>query len=165
MSGEDGETEHVVLVGIRVEPNNCPIEEELTLTMDFDTKVDVLGGRWEVRFIADTASKRKIVCLGQTAEQDYHAGQHQMAFTVDRIDVSHLKRHVLANVGLLTASLYDHNNVEYVQVNMVTQVSLSSNTHNNKLPSARSARARAPPCALAPLLDAPLCFLVKSPPS
>ena len=123
MSGEDGDTEHIVLVGIRVEPNNCPIEEELTLTMDFDTKVDVLGGRWEVRFIADTASKRKIVCLGQTAEQDYHAGQHQMAFTVDRIDVSHLKRHVLANVGLLTASLYDHNNVEYVQVNMVTQVS------------------------------------------
>ena len=119
---EDGETEHITLVGVHIEPNNCPIEEELTLTMDFDTKVDVVGARWEVRFIADTAAKRKIVCLGQTKEQDYHTGQHQMSFTVDKIDVSHLKRHVVANVGLLTASLYDYNNVEYVQVNMVTQV-------------------------------------------
>ena len=45
------------------------------------------------------------------------------AAQVDAIDVSHLKRHVLANVGLLMATLYaDGGQREIVQVSMVTQV-------------------------------------------
>lgn len=119
---EDSETDSLVLVDVRIEPNNCPIEAALMLEMDFDTKVDVLGARWEIRFIADQTNKRKIVCLGQTPPQDYPVGQHSMRFEVGEIDVSHLKRHVLANVGLLTATLYDSQDVEIVQINMVTQV-------------------------------------------
>ena len=42
---------------------------------------------------------------------------------VDAIDVSHLKRHVLANVGLLMATLYaEGGQREVVQVSMVTQL-------------------------------------------
>ena len=54
---------------------------------------------------------------------DYLPGPQQMDFAVDAVDVSHLKRHVLANVGLLVATLYaEGGQREIVQVSMVTQV-------------------------------------------
>lgn len=37
---------------------------------------------------------------------DYAAGAQSMAFSVPEVNVSHLKRHVLANVGLLVAVLH-----------------------------------------------------------
>lgn len=60
--------------------------------------------------------------LGETAPQDLCAGPHAMDFSVAEVSVSHLKRHVLANVGLLVAVLYAGEE-EVVQVSMVTQVS------------------------------------------
>lgn len=76
------------------------------------------------QFIADQTNKRKIVLLGQTDLLHYPAGgPYDMAFHVDQIDVSHLARHVVANVGLLMATLYENNGQqEVVQVSMVTQV-------------------------------------------
>ena len=118
----DGESELILLQHVHIEPNNCAIEEPLLLEMDFVAHVDLLDARWEIKFMADQANKRKIIVLGETPMQDYPAGAHQMAFSVDEVDVSHLKRHVLANVGLLMATLYAGDQ-EIVGVNMVTQVS------------------------------------------
>lgn len=94
------------------------------------------------QFIADQADKRKIVVLGETPPVDYAAGQHSMSFSVrgdaprlprgasscstvpraaqvPEVNVSHLKRHVLANVGLLIAGLFSGED-EIVQVRSVS---------------------------------------------
>jgi hypothetical protein len=112
----------ITLEAVAIEPNNCALEEPLSLTMDFTTAANLLDARWEVKFMADQANKRKIVVLGTTPPVDYPAGTHQMTFAVDEVDVSHLKRHVLANVGLLIATLYA-GETEIVGINMVTQIS------------------------------------------
>mmetsp|Transcript_40724 Transcript_40724/g.95108 ORF Transcript_40724/g.95108 Transcript_40724/m.95108 type:complete len:88 (-) Transcript_40724:306-569(-) len=71
--------------------------------------------------MADTASTRKIVELGSTAVKTYSAGTNKMAFSVAAVNVEHLARHVLANVGLLMANLFSDEH-ELLQVSMVTQV-------------------------------------------
>jgi len=77
-----------------------------------------------LQFVADQANKRKIVVLGETPVQDYDAGAQSMRFSVSEVSVSHLKQHVLANVGLLIAVLYSAGE-EIVQISMVTQVTPS----------------------------------------
>ena len=50
-------------------------------------------------------------------------GPQAMQFHIDAIDVSALKRHVLANVGLLSLRLFAYEpSQEIVHVGMVTQV-------------------------------------------
>ena len=75
--------------------------------------------------MADQAFKRKIIELGETSVQVYAPGPHSMNFSVPEINVSNIKRHVLANVGLLYATLYDGDE-EIVKVSMVTQVTPST---------------------------------------
>eukprot|EP00965_Chrysotila_dentata_P199963 6179699-Pleurochrysis_carterae.AAC.1 len=82
-------TEAVQLHAISIEPNNCPLEQELLIEMEFTTVEDVKDAVWRVR--------------------------------VPSVDVAHLKRHVLANVGLLQANLTS-GETELLQVSMVTQV-------------------------------------------
>ena len=65
--------------------------------------------------------KRKIVELGATAKESYGAGPQRMEFSVPKVSVEHLSRHVLTNVGLLLATLYSGEE-EVLQVSMVTQV-------------------------------------------
>ena len=45
-----------------------------------------------------------------------------MSFSIDSISVASLKRHVAANIGMLTATL-ESDGAEVVAVNVVTQVS------------------------------------------
>merc|ERR1711998_722540 len=91
------------------------------MAMEFTTFRALPAARWEVKFVAYQCNRRKIVLLGATEAVDYTAGPQSMAFSVGEIDVSHLKRHVLANVGLLIATLISGDE-EIVQVSMVTQV-------------------------------------------
>ncbi|KAL1515514.1 hypothetical protein AB1Y20_002136 [Prymnesium parvum] len=118
------EPEVVSVQSLSISPNNCPLEEPLDLAMDFTITRPLPAARWVVKFIADQADKRKIVVLGETPPVDYAAGQHSMSFSVPEVNVSHLKRHVLANVGLLIAGLFSGED-EIVQVSMVTQVTPS----------------------------------------
>lgn len=112
---------------LSIEPNNCPLEEPLSLAIDFSTTRELPSARWEVRFVADQANKRKIVLLGETATTDYAVGSHSMALSVEALAVSGIKRHVLANVGLLLAVLYSGDE-EVLQVSMVTQVTADGET-------------------------------------
>ena len=113
--------EAVAMTAVSVEPNNCALEEALHLKMEFTTLRPVASASWRVRFVADTASARKVIELGGTPVEEYAAGANTMAFSVSAVDVAHLKRHVLANVGLLQALLFSGER-ELLQVSMVTQV-------------------------------------------
>mmetsp|Transcript_44835 Transcript_44835/g.74419 ORF Transcript_44835/g.74419 Transcript_44835/m.74419 type:complete len:138 (+) Transcript_44835:18-431(+) len=123
---EDGEPDVVTLQKVKIEPNNCFLEEALQLGMEFTCLKAIPNASWHIRFIADTAMSRKIVELGSTPEQDYAAGGASMHFAVDAVNVAHLKRHVLANVGLLQVNLFSCNE-EILQISMVTQVMPDSN--------------------------------------
>ena len=77
----DGMSDELVSVqGIKIEPNNCPLEEELGLEIDFTLTRPLPSSSWQIRFIADTASARKIIELGATASEDYPAGANSMHF-------------------------------------------------------------------------------------
>ncbi len=116
----------VTLTHVEIEPNNCPLEERLHLQLDFHTEQDIPHARWVFQFIADCAHKRQIVLLGETPVQNYMTGVAQsIAFDIDAIDVSNLQQHVLANVGLLQATLHSgagDDEAEITQVSMLTQV-------------------------------------------
>ena len=111
----------VQVEAISIEPNNCPLEEQLDLAMQFTCEKPVADASWRVRFIADQTGKRKIVELGATATESYGAGPQRMQFSVPKVSVEHLSRHLLTNVGLLLATLYSGEE-EVLQVSMVTQV-------------------------------------------
>lgn len=113
--------DEVTVQRIGVSPNNCALEEPITLEMDFTVPRDLDHALWRLRFIADTAGCRKIVELGTTDITHYNVGPASMRFHVDSVNVSHLKRHVLSNVGLFTATLLAGEE-EIVQVSMVVQV-------------------------------------------
>lgn len=113
--------EEVGVSKITIEPNNCPLESPIRMAISFTCPTEISEARWVVRFIADQVDKRKIIELGCTPTVNYSAGPQQMDFSVDQVDVAHLKRHVLANVGLLLAVLYSGEE-ERLQISMVTQV-------------------------------------------
>ena len=106
---------------INIEPNNCPLVEELKLEMHFTSRKALPDAHWQVRYIADQTGKRKIIELGATEKQSYAVGEHTMTFHVSQISVEHLSRHLLSNVGLLLAVLHSGEE-EVLQVSMVTQV-------------------------------------------
>jgi len=118
---EEAPPEVVTVEAISVDPNNCALDCELNIAMSFTALQSLPQARWEIRFIADQAHKRKIVELGSTPTQDYPVGEHSMNFSVPEVSVAHLSRHVLANVGLLLVVLYS-GETEVLQVSMVTQV-------------------------------------------
>ena len=118
---EEAPPEVVTVEAISVDPNNCALDCELNIAMSFTALQFLPQARWEIRFIADQAHKRKIVELGATPTQDYAVGEHSMSFSVPEVSVAHLSRHVLANVGLLLVVLYS-GETEVLQVSMVTQV-------------------------------------------
>ena len=59
--------------------------------------------------------------LGQSDVTDYEAGQSEVRFSVDQIDVSAIKPSQLGNAGILSASLRSRD-VDVIDVNMVVQV-------------------------------------------
>ncbi|EOD17904.1 hypothetical protein EMIHUDRAFT_450034 [Emiliania huxleyi CCMP1516] len=106
-------------------PNNCALEEAITLEMDFTTPRELPAGSWRVRFVADTAGSCKVVELGSTDAQRYPEGPGKMRFHRDSLDVMHLQRAILCNVGLMTATLLDGDD-EVLEVPMVVHVTPDS---------------------------------------
>ena len=122
MADDEPIPDAVELTSISIEPNNCALEEPLALNMEFTAHRALPAAKWLVSFMFDSASARKIVVLGETAPCDYAAGPgNTMSFAIDSISVASLKKHVVANIGMLTATL-ESAGAEVVAVNMVTQV-------------------------------------------
>ena len=46
---------------LSIEPNNCPLEERLALSMKFVLPRALPKACWRIRFIADQTNKRKII--------------------------------------------------------------------------------------------------------
>jgi hypothetical protein len=122
------EVEYIRLTGCTIAPNDCPMDEPLSVHLEFDALAPLPATFWDITFIADHMNKRKIVLLGHTEESHMQEGPNEMTFAIDAIDVSALSKHVLTNVGLLSLRLMqaaENPNdppTELVQVGMVTFV-------------------------------------------
>eukprot|EP00455_Lapot_gusevi_P027198 TRINITY_DN2878_c0_g1_i2.p1 TRINITY_DN2878_c0_g1~~TRINITY_DN2878_c0_g1_i2.p1 ORF type:complete len:134 (+),score=21.10 TRINITY_DN2878_c0_g1_i2:46-447(+) len=112
---------NINILGLDVSPNQCPIDQELKLEIDFSNDSEIKDGSWSVKYIVDSAYKRHVVDLGKTTGLNYPAGNHHYSFSVAHIDVTGVKPHMLLNVGLLSVSFKDGEN-DLVEINMVTQV-------------------------------------------
>lgn len=98
----------------------CPISERLNLTMDFDAFRKIARGSWRISFIVDSVDARHIVDIGSTPQTDYEEGRCCVHFEGD-VDVANIEPSVLANCGLLVASLEERGE-EVVKVQMVVEV-------------------------------------------
>ncbi|KAF4677327.1 CCR4-NOT transcription complex subunit 8 [Perkinsus chesapeaki] len=95
----------VELKSVDISPNDCPLEQELTLKMKIATSEEITGARWSVKYLVDTVHSRKIIHLGDISSGTIPAGESSVEFSTPRIDVSGVPSEVLANVGLLTMTL------------------------------------------------------------
>ena len=108
---------------IDVTPNACAIDRELALEIEFECARAVAAGTWTVVYVVDSSYKRHLLQLGSQGPHTYAAAgvKHTFKFSVDRIDVSAVKRSLLLNVGLLSVALKDGDK-EVIEINLVTQV-------------------------------------------
>ena len=115
----------VDVTSINVSPNNCSLESELNLVIEYDCDVDVGLGSWSVQYMVDSVRKRHIIKLG-TVELRAKAGKNTFEFSVEKIDISGIRPSRLANVGLLSAILSSDSGEEIITINMVVQVTKST---------------------------------------
>eukprot|EP00161_Ancyromonas_sigmoides_P006090 TRINITY_DN1697_c1_g1_i2.p1 TRINITY_DN1697_c1_g1~~TRINITY_DN1697_c1_g1_i2.p1 ORF type:complete len:139 (+),score=71.79 TRINITY_DN1697_c1_g1_i2:71-487(+) len=111
---------------IRIEPNDCPLEEPLSLHFEFKARKDIENAMWRINYLVDYTNKRRIAELGTVTPEGgrYAAGDtlHTFDFSIASVDLSSFKKRDVLNVGLLAAVL-ESGGEEIYQVGMVTQVS------------------------------------------
>eukprot|EP00002_Diphylleia_rotans_P004170 TRINITY_DN12_c0_g4_i1.p1 TRINITY_DN12_c0_g4~~TRINITY_DN12_c0_g4_i1.p1 ORF type:complete len:133 (+),score=39.98 TRINITY_DN12_c0_g4_i1:55-453(+) len=111
----------ITVKAIDISPNHCPLEKELNLTIDFETAKDIAQAKWELKYVVDYSGKQYVIELGKSNPGSYKKGSHKFSFSVAAIDVSTVKKSVLSNVGILSATLYDGAE-EIIAINMVSDV-------------------------------------------
>ena len=79
---------------IDIEPNGCPIDAPIDLTIAFTLDQPVSSATWTVKFILDASFKRHTLDLGVVGPLTYAAGAHTFHWTAN-VDVAGVKRYVL----------------------------------------------------------------------
>ena len=120
-------TVDVTFIGIS--PSSGPFDAPLTLTLGFSLDAPIASASWQVRYMVDMAHKRHLLELARwpaegAAALAYGAEAGQsVTIEVPELQLGDLKDKpsVLANAGLLLATLYDGEE-EVIQISMLTQV-------------------------------------------
>ena len=109
------EADLVEVTAIKVEPNDCPLEANLSVVITFTVKKPIPKAFWKMTFVFDFAYQKHVVGflfpfllypqrfsfyqflksihygiseLKQSDVKSYTAGEHTETFTVDKIDLS-----------------------------------------------------------------------------
>ena len=127
-SNED--TNSFEVTALTVEPNNCLLQEELNIIIQFESNTNLNDATWNFQYMVDSVRKRHIIVLGSLEGQDIKIGSNSCEFHVDAINVSGIRPSRLANVGLLSATLNTKNEEEVLTINMVVQVAKSEDNNN-----------------------------------
>ena len=127
-SNED--TNSFEVTALTVEPNNCLLQEELNIIIQFESNTNLNDATWNFQYMVDSVRKRHIIILGSLEGQDIKIGSNSCEFHVDTINVSGIRPSRLANVGLLSATLNTKNEEEVLTINMVVQVAKSEDNNN-----------------------------------
>ena len=127
--GNDSVPATIEVQNIRVDDEGKPrpLEDVLRLEIDYTSDTALPSAKWNVKYMVDVVAKRYIVELGVQNNVDIRKGANTFSFVLDAIDMSGVKRkHLINNAGLLTASLSSEAGQQVIDVNLVIQVSKSS---------------------------------------
>lgn len=136
MEGETGapcEEGAVEVRAIAVSPEISAVDAPLTLRVSFALAAPLKAAAWRVAYTVDVAGRqqRHVIELGGSeGEADLEAGAHEWEHTVERMDVKAAgvkPKHLLRNVGLLSASLAaagadGGRREDVLEIRLVTQV-------------------------------------------
>ena len=103
-----------------VEPNNCPFEEPVVVSLEFDSK-GLPNCTWEVQYEADYTNKRHVIHLTTVGPEEYGAGSHIVDLKIPAVNTAGVKERRLLSMGILKCILTS-NKEEVASVNFVTQV-------------------------------------------
>eukprot|EP00759_Apiculatamorpha_spiralis_P028366 PhF_6_TR30833/c0_g1_i1/m.45383 len=117
MSDEDV----LVLTKLSVTPNQCDLNQQINLALEFTLKAPVPNATWSITYEADYTNKRHALELYKSSPVDLAAGANTFAHTVATVDTSKVKEKYLLQVGLLRVVLLSGTDV-VSNINMVTQV-------------------------------------------
>ena len=93
------------LTSVCIEPNNCELWKAMRVRVCFTCLESVPPTSWRLAFIADYSGERVRVELTRRAAGQYDAGSHTFELETEEMDLGHIERQVLANVGLLQLSV------------------------------------------------------------
>lgn len=110
------------VTALSIEPNDCDLQDELNLTIEYESTAELTGATWSFQYMVDSVRKRHIIKLGSIEDQDIKIGHNSCEFHVDSVNVSGIRPSRLANVGLLSATLTTREGEEVLTINMVVQV-------------------------------------------
>lgn len=112
----------VDVLKIEYEPDTIvDVSSSLDLRIVFTLDRDAIAAYWSIKLLVDSCENRLIKVLGETAIEDYPDGESEMNFHVDSIGISDIPVSVLANSGLLIATLHVDGD-EAINVNIVVNV-------------------------------------------
>lgn len=110
-----------------IEPNICPLNAPLSISMQFSINRPIYQMQWELVYEADFTNKRKTVNLQVTPCGDVAAGSHVFQVQLPGINTDGIKEKYLLQMGVLKLTLHGANEPNICSVNMVTQVSKDDN--------------------------------------
>ena len=103
-------------------PNQCPLSDPLTLTMQYYLAQPVDGAVWELVFEADYTNKRKAVTLYAAPAENLQPGQLVFQHAMPCINVDGIKEKYLLQMGVLKLTLHSAFERDLVSVNTLVQV-------------------------------------------
>ena len=119
------ELDVIDVLRVDIEPNDCPLQAPLNLTVHFNVRTPAVGVHWELDYEADYTNKRHVIALYRSpAPFDLVMTGAPQSFShfVPQVNTDAVKEKYLLQVGLLRLSLVDGAGSPIVSVNMVAQI-------------------------------------------
>ncbi len=117
------EADVLTVTRVDIEPNDCPLQAPIAITMQFTLHKPIAGARWDVVYEADYTNKKQALLLHRSHPVDLAPGAQVFSHHVPEVRTDSIKEKYLLQVGLLRLTLSSATEEDIVSVNMVTQVS------------------------------------------
>lgn len=118
------EDDLMAVTAVAVEPNQCPLQAPLLITVHYALKRPLAAVAWQLVYEADYTNKRHAIQLFRGPSVDMPAGPGVFTHHVPIVQTEGVKEKLLLQMGVLRLVLAQDGNPEpLVSVNMVTTVS------------------------------------------
>lgn len=71
------------VISIDIDPNDCPLEAPLELTIKFEACRDLESTHWELFYVVDIILANRSITLTRTEKATYVKGTHSVTFHVE----------------------------------------------------------------------------------
>lgn len=116
------EPEIVQLQKIDIEPNGCPIQMPLSITMHYNLTEPVRDAVWSIVYEADYTNKKQAISIFTSEPSSLAPGAHVFHHHAERITVDGIKEKYLLQIGVLKLTLHSRGE-PITSVNLISQVS------------------------------------------